>query len=84
MKRFEINNLDQLEAFISDESISKENRLKVFENALKDFVFYIVLDDENNKVTPENNLINEMKRIINEIKTTPQKSQYIGFMVLEN
>lgn len=85
MKQLKINTLDELEKFISDESISKENRLKVFRQALKDYVFYIILNAEEPIPADQNFCLTaEMKRIINEIKTTATKSNCMTFMVLEN
>ena len=87
MKKLKIDTLDKLETFISDDSISKEARLEVFEHALKEYVFFIVLvKDEYQKEVfdPDNKIVAEMKRIINEIKTVPQKQNYKGFMVLYN
>ena len=87
MKKLKIDTLDKLETFISDDSISKEARLEVFEHALKEYVFFIVLvkDEEQKEVfDPDNKIVAEMKRIINEIRTVPQKQNYKGFMVLYN
>lgn len=87
MKKLKIDTLDKLETFISDDSISKEARLEVFEHALKEYVFFIVLvkdEDQKEVFDPDNKIVAEMKRIINEIKTVPQKQNYKGFMVLYN
>ena len=87
MKKLKIDTLDKLETFISDDSISKEARLEVFEHALKEYVFFIVLvkdEDQKEVFDPDNKIVAEMKRIINEIKTPPQKQNYKGFMVLYN
>ena len=87
MKKLKIDTLDKLETFISDDSISKEARLEVFEHALKEYVFFIVLvkdEDQKEVFDPDNKIVAEMKRIINEIKATPQKQNYKGFMVLYN
>ena len=87
MKKLKIDTLDKLETFISDDSISKEARLEVFEHALKEYVFFIVVvkdEDQKEVFDPDNKIVTEMKRIINEIKTGPQKQNYKGFMVLYN
>mgnify|MGYP003492099374 FL=1 len=87
MKKLKIDTLDKLETFISDDSISKEARLEVFEHALKEYVFFIVLvkdEDQKEVFDPDKKIVAEMKRIINEIKTSPQKQNYKGFMVLYN
>ena len=87
MKKLKIDTLYKLETFISDDSISKEARLEVFEHALKEYVFFIVLvkdEDQKEVFDPDNKIVAEMKRIINEIKATPQKQNYKGFMVLYN
>lgn len=87
MKKLKIDTLEKLETFISDESLSKAARLEVFEHALKEYVFFIVLvkdEDQKEVFDPDNKIVAEMKRIINEIKTTPQKQNYKGFMVLYN
>ena len=87
MKKLKIDTLDKLETFISNDSLSKEARLEVFEHALKEYVFFIVLvkdEDQKEVFDPDNKIVAEMKRIINEIKTVPQKQNYKGFMVLYN
>lgn len=87
MKKLKIDTLYKLETFISDDSISKEARLEVFEHALKEYVFFIILvkdEDQKEVFDPDNKIVAEMKRIINEIKATPQKQNYKGFMVLYN
>ena len=87
MKKLKIDTLDKLETFISDDSISKEARLEVFEHALKEYVFFIVLvkdEDQKEVFDTDNKIVAEMKRIINDIKTVPQKQNYKGFMVLYN
>ncbi len=87
MKKLKIDTLDKLETFISDDSISKEARLEVFEHALKEYVFFIVLvkdEDQKEVFDPDNKIVAEMKRLINEIRTVPQKQNYKGFMVLYN
>ena len=43
MKKLKIDTLEKLETFISDDSISKEAHLEVFEHALKEYVFFIVV-----------------------------------------
>ena len=85
MKKLKIDTLEKLETFISDDSISKEARLEVFEHALKEYVFFIVVvkdEDQKEVFDPDNKIVAEMKRIINEIKTAPQKQNHKGFMVL--
>ena len=87
MKKLKIDTLYKLETFISDDSISKEARLEVFEHALKEYVFFIILvkdEDQKEVFDPDKKIVAEMKRIINEIKTVPQKQNYKGFMVLYN
>ena len=87
MKKLKIDTLEKLETFISNDSLSKEARLEVFEHALKEYVFFIVLvkdEDQKEVFDPDNKIVAEMKRIINEIKTVPQKQNYKGFMVLYN
>ena len=87
MKKLKIDTLEKLETFISNDSLSKEARLEVFEHALKEYVFFIVLvkdEDQKEVFDPDNKIVAEMKRIINEIKATPQKQNYKGFMVLYN
>lgn len=87
MKKLKIDTLEKLETFISNDSLSKEARLEVFEHALKEYVFFIVLvkdEDQKEVFDPDNKIVAEMKRIINEIKTAPQKQNYKGFMVLYN
>ena len=87
MKKLTIDTLEKLETFISNDSLSKEARLEVFEHALKEYVFFIVLvkdEDQKEVFDPDNKIVAEMKRIINEIKATPQKQNYKGFMVLYN
>ena len=87
MKKLKIDTLYKLETFISDDSISKEARLEVFEHALKEYVFFIVLvkdEDQKEVFDPDNKIVAEMKRLINEIRTVPQKQNYKGFMVLYN
>ena len=87
MKKLKIDTLEKLETFISNDSLSKEARLEVFEHALKEYVFFIVVvkdADQKEVFDPDNKIVAEMKRIINEIKTVPQKQNYKGFMVLYN
>ena len=87
MKKLKIDTLDKLETFISNDSLSKEARLEVFEHALKEYVFFIVLvkdEDQKEVFDTDNKIVAEMKRIINEIITVPQKQNYKGFMVLYN
>lgn len=87
MKKLKIDTLYKLETFISDDNISKEARLEVFQQALKEYVFFIVLvkdEDQKEIFDPDDNILSDMKRIINEIKTTPQKLNYKGFLVLYN
>lgn len=87
MKKLKIDTLEKLETFISNDSLSKEARLEVFEHALKEYVFFIVLvkdEDQKEVFDTDNKIVAEMKRIINEIKTVPQKQNYKGFMVLYN
>lgn len=82
-----IDTLEKLETFISNDSLSKEARLEVFEHALKEYVFFIVLvkdEDQKEVFDTDNKIVAEMKRIINEIKTVPQKQNYKGFLVLYN
>ena len=87
MKKLKIDTLEKLETFISNDSLSKEARLEVFEHALKEYVFFIVVvkdEDQKEVFDPDNKIVAEMKRIINEIKTAPQKQNDKGFMVLYN
>ncbi len=84
MKQLIINTLDELEAFICDESISKEHRLQVFKTALKDYLFHIILvkQEDENEINDENNkLVENMKRLINNIRETPEQINFIGFWV---
>ena len=87
MKKLKIDTLEKLETFIRNDSLSKEARLEVFEHALKEYVFFIVLvkdEDQKEVFDTDNKIVAEMKRIINEIITVPQKQNYKGFMVLYN
>ena len=40
MKKLKIDTLEKLETFISNDSLSIEARLEVFEHALKEYVFF--------------------------------------------
>ncbi|NRT11154.1 hypothetical protein [Flavobacterium sp. 14A] len=85
MKTLKINNLNDLEAFISDEALNKEHRFDVFNEALKDFSFYVVIvkdENQNQIVDHQNKLVENMKRLINEIRTNPTKNNYTGFTVI--
>jgi len=86
MAKMKIDTLEKLERFICNEKVSKENRFKVFREALKDYVFYVELDkgDQIGFFDPESKIIADMKQQIEKIKATPQSSHYRGLMVIYN
>jgi len=81
-----INSLNDLSLFIADEANSKELKLKVFLEALKDYpvrVMTIFLNSSKNLVDdPDNKLVPNMQRVLSEIVADPGKEFYSGFMVL--
>lgn len=81
-----INSLDDLSRFISDDTVSKELKLKVFIESLKDYpvtVMPIFSDRGSNLVHDrDNSLVTNMRRALDEIKADGSKEFYSGFMVL--
>jgi hypothetical protein len=82
----EITNLDDLSRLISDDSVSKEIKLRVFLEALKGYPVRIMticnnggknlVDDPNDALVPN------MLRVLNEIKSDSSKDFYSGFMII--
>jgi len=84
MKRIKINTLDKLEAFINNESVSIENRLSVFSQAMENYPLFIieVKFDESCKVIKNREEVQEqMNRLISDVKTDPNQTAYQGFWV---
>lgn len=63
--KIKINTLDDLENFVSNENIRKENRFEVFKMFLRDYkITQIILSDNEQ----ECNIISDMKQYISNLK----------------
>lgn len=79
-----IKSLSDLEKFVSDESISLENRLEVFTKTLDNyplFVFVVKYDDTCTIIENKVDVLTGMLRTISEIKADPDQKTYRGFWV---
>lgn len=75
MKRIKIDTLDKLEAFINNESVSVENRLSVFKQALKQYSLWImeVKNGTGGDIEQPERVVSEMLRVVKQLQADPEK-----------
>lgn len=79
-----IKSIDDLEAFINNESIKLEDRLTIFTQAVENyplFVFAVKYDDNCKIIENRGDVLVGMLRTIAEIKADPNKKAYTGVWV---
>jgi hypothetical protein len=84
MKRLKIDTLDKLEAFVNNESVSLENRLSVFSQAMDNYPLFILevkFDDTCTTIENRLEVQEQMKRVIADVKADPNQKSYRGFWV---
>lgn len=84
MKKVRIKSIDDLGAFVSNESIKLEDRLEVFTQAVENyplFVFVVKYDDTCTIIENRSDVLAGMLRTIAEIKADPDQKTYRGFWV---
>lgn len=70
--KIKIDNLDQLETFISDETIKPKDRFTVFLEALRSYNIMIISFSRGSEAT-DNKAVETMLKIIESIKENPDK-----------
>lgn len=85
MKRVKISSLDQLLKFISDETVTVENRYKIFLEAMKPYNFFVMAirnnpDGIEQQIDNPQKVISEMQRIIKQLQTDSE-SHPAGFVL---
>lgn len=83
-KRIRIKSIDDLEKFVNDESVTLENRLQIFTQAVENyplFVFVVKYDDSCKIIENRSDVLAGMLRTIAEIKANPNQKAYTGVWV---